>query len=48
MVEDGFPQELQLMSGSQDRQDALDQCRSRRGARNQGEGWVPAGAAVKE
>ena len=35
------------MSGSQDRQGALDQCRSRRGARNHGEGWVPTGAAAK-
>ena len=36
MTEDGFPQELQWTSGSQDRQEALDQCRRRRRSRNQG------------
>ena len=38
---DGFPQELQQRSGSQERQDVLDQCRSRRGSRNQGKDGFP-------
>ena len=34
------------MSRSQERQEARDQCRSRRESRNQGKGRVPAGAAT--